>query len=162
VISRSVEARNGSRSERDGESGPSEREKLRRANPRSGSIEQSMPGRERKSVKDVETSKAAGSGKCPPRYSRSIRCRGTKPHGSGGSSQGLPRSFGSYSVGEPKLRRVGSRHYLGPLLKRKTSKRQAALAQQNRKEGSPNSYGDTFSEQLCRAGELHERKMRWR
>jgi len=65
VINRSVEARLGSRPERDSELGPGEREKLRRVNPRSGSIEQSMPGCERQSVKDVETSKAAGSGKCP-------------------------------------------------------------------------------------------------
>jgi len=163
VINRSVEARHGSRPERDSESGPGEREKLRRVNPRSGSIEQSMPGRERQSVKDVETSKTAGSGRdARTRYSRPIRCRGTKPHGSGGNSQGLPRSFGSYSAGEPKLRRVGSRHYLEPSLKWKTSKWQAALAQQNRREGSLKSYGDTFSEQLCRAGELHERRMRWR
>jgi len=147
VINRSVEARHGSRPERDSESGPSEREKLRRVNPRSGSIEQSVPGRERQSVKDVETSQAAGSGRnARTRYSRPIRCRGTKPHGSGGNSQGLPRSFGSYSVGEPKLTRVGSRNYLGPSLKRKTSKWQAALAQQDRMEGSPKPYGDTLSE----------------
>jgi hypothetical protein len=163
VVNRSVEARHGSRPERDSESGPGEREKLRRVNPRSGSIEQSMTSREHQSVKDVETSKAAGSGRdSRSRYSRSIRCRGTKPHGSGGNSQGLPRSFGSNSVGEPKLTRVGSRNYLGPSLKRKTLKWQAALAQQNRREGSPNPYGDTFSEQLCRAGELQERRMRWR
>jgi hypothetical protein len=161
VINRSVEARHGSRPGRDSESGSSEREMLRRVNPRSGSIEQSMPGRERQTVKDVETSKAAGSGRdARTRYSRSIRCRGTKPHESGGNSQGLPRSFGSNSAGEPKLTRVGPRHYLGPSLKRKTSKWQAALAQQDRREGSPKSYGGTFNEQLCRAGELQERRMR--
>jgi hypothetical protein len=39
---------------------------LRRVNPKSGRAEQSVPGRGRKTVKDVETSKTGGYGqRCP-------------------------------------------------------------------------------------------------
>lgn len=66
VFYRSVEARHGSRPERESGSGPGEREMLRRENPRSGRTEQSVPGRGRRTVQDVETSKAGGFGqRCP-------------------------------------------------------------------------------------------------
>jgi hypothetical protein len=66
VIYRSVETRHGSRPERDSESGPGEREMLRRENPMSGRTKQLVPGRECKTVTDVETSKAGEIGqRCP-------------------------------------------------------------------------------------------------
>jgi len=92
-MDREVRSRYGSRPERDSESRPSERKRLRRVNPKSGFSEQSGTGREwihRQGRRNVE----GGSPSVHTRTTRSpfdIRCRGTKPQESRGDSQGLPQ-----------------------------------------------------------------------
>jgi hypothetical protein len=89
--------------------GQSEREKLRRVNPRSGGPEQS--GRRSRALEPSGTLKRrrrrARTG-ASAQYARDrTRCRGTEPHESGGGSQGSSQSFGENSAGAPKPKKDG-------------------------------------------------------
>lgn len=101
----------GSRSERDSESGPSERRTLRRVNPRSGASGDEpdaglngMPSRASNVADGV-----ALAGRPEIWTARPKTLQGTKPHESRGGSQGAPQSFGSHSEGEPKPTRDDKR-----------------------------------------------------
>jgi hypothetical protein len=100
----------GSRLERDSESGPGERKKLRRANPRSGASGNAHDAGP--NVKPSRTSNVAGgvalAGRPEYWIVRLKTLKGTKPHESRGGSQGAPHSFGVHSEGEPKPMRGGS------------------------------------------------------
>jgi len=89
--------------------GQSEREKLRRANPRSGCPEKS--GRRSRALEPSGTLKRrrrralAGT---PAQCARDgTRCRGAQPHESGGDSRGSSQSFGKNSAGAPKPKKDG-------------------------------------------------------
>jgi len=89
--------------------GQSEREMLRRVNPRSGCFEQS----ERRSwalepsgtLRRRRRRALAGT---PAQYAHDrTRCRGAEPHESGGGSRGPSQSFGKNSAGAPKPKKDG-------------------------------------------------------
>jgi len=89
--------------------GQSEREKLRRVNPRSGCSEQS----ERRSwalepsgtLRRRRRRALVGT---PAQYAHDrTRCRGAEPHESGGGSRGSSQSFGKNSAGAPKPKKDG-------------------------------------------------------
>lgn len=83
------------RSDRESVSGPSEREKLRRVNPRSGCPEKS--GSRRRVSEPSRASKRRRRrvlvGRLEHHARRRIRCRGAEPHESGNGSQGSLRSL---------------------------------------------------------------------
>jgi len=89
--------------------GQSEREKLRRVNPRSGGPEQS--GRRSRALAPSGTLKrrrrSAWAG-TPTQGARDwTRCRGAEPHESGDGSRGSSQSFGKNSAGAPKPMKDG-------------------------------------------------------
>jgi len=99
----------GSRPERDSESGPSERKKLRRVNPRSGCPEQS--GSRSRLLRPSGTLKRRGrlvlAGKPGQSIGDRTRCRGGNLRKAAAARKGCRSRFGSYSAGEPKPKREG-------------------------------------------------------
>lgn len=89
--------------------GQSEREKLRRVNPRSGGPEQSgRRSRAREPSRTLKRRRRSAWAGTPTQGARDwTRCRGAEPHESGDGSRGSSQSFGKNSAGAPKPRRDG-------------------------------------------------------
>lgn len=89
--------------------GQSEREKLRRVNPRSGGPEQS--GRRSRALEPsgtLQRRRRRALAGTPAQCARSrTRCRGAEPHESGDGSRGSSQSFGKNSAGAPKPKKDG-------------------------------------------------------
>jgi hypothetical protein len=89
--------------------GQSEREKLRRVNPRSGCSEKS--GRRSWALEPSGTltrrRRRARAGTPTQNAHDRTRCRGAEPHESGGGSRGSSQSFGENSAGAPKPMKDG-------------------------------------------------------
>jgi hypothetical protein len=100
----------GSCPERNSESGPSEREKLRRVNPKSG-CQREIGGIGSEWSQPSRTSKRQGrqvlAGTSGPCTRDQIRCRGGNLRKAAVARKGCRSRFGSYSVGEPKPKREG-------------------------------------------------------
>jgi len=98
----------GSRPERDSESGPSEREKLRRVNPKSG-CQREIGGMGSECFSPSRTWKRRGrevlAGTPGLGIRDRTRCRGGNLRKAAVARKGCRSRFGSYSVGEPKPKR---------------------------------------------------------